>query len=266
MLLQNNNSNNSNNSNSNNKQNQLQQKLSQNQTMATIPIPIRTLQDHGTVGAVVNDGDDLSYDLSSNDDHTSTGKRDMNNTNNNSPTKTSKKKILLPPTQVVINNDQNNNADDDDDDDDDVSLDEDQKQYFKGEYGIRNRKEYPIVHEQEQSSSTNHENEVIIQDLHQLDLSNKKSGEYNDYFDHDDQDDDHDDEEDHDDDEDNNDNDDQDDNGDSNGGGGKNKDLGLKDIANWIQSGKCQKIVVLCGAGVSCSAGIPDFRTPGSGL
>ena len=40
----------------------------------------------------------------------------------------------------------------------------------------------------------------------------------------------------------------------------------LEMVAKWIQGGKCKKIVVLSGAGVSCSAGIPDFRTPGTGL
>ena len=40
----------------------------------------------------------------------------------------------------------------------------------------------------------------------------------------------------------------------------------LEDVAKWIQGGKCKKIIVLSGAGVSCSAGIPDFRTPGTGL
>lgn len=34
-------------------------------------------------------------------------------------------------------------------------------------------------------------------------------------------------------------------------------------IARLIQDGKCKKIVCMCGAGISVSAGIPDFRTPG---
>ncbi|CUS12184.1 unnamed protein product [Tuber aestivum] len=40
----------------------------------------------------------------------------------------------------------------------------------------------------------------------------------------------------------------------------------LPAVAEFILSGKCEKIVFLCGAGISTSAGIPDFRTPGTGL
>lgn len=40
----------------------------------------------------------------------------------------------------------------------------------------------------------------------------------------------------------------------------------LESLADLIKAGKIQRILVLSGAGVSCSAGIPDFRTPGSGL
>jgi NAD-dependent SIR2 family protein deacetylase len=38
----------------------------------------------------------------------------------------------------------------------------------------------------------------------------------------------------------------------------------VKKVANWIRESK--KIVIISGAGVSCGAGIPDFRTPGTGL
>lgn len=42
--------------------------------------------------------------------------------------------------------------------------------------------------------------------------------------------------------------------------------LDLQGVAQLIQSGKARRIIVMCGAGVSVSAGIPDFRTPGTGL
>jgi NAD-dependent SIR2 family protein deacetylase len=40
----------------------------------------------------------------------------------------------------------------------------------------------------------------------------------------------------------------------------------LRQVAKWIQEGKVKRIVVLSGAGVSVAAGIPDFRSPGTGL
>ena len=40
----------------------------------------------------------------------------------------------------------------------------------------------------------------------------------------------------------------------------------LEAIAKIIREGRAKNIVVLCGAGASVSAGIPDFRTPGTGL
>jgi len=44
------------------------------------------------------------------------------------------------------------------------------------------------------------------------------------------------------------------------------EDLTLEGVVKAIKSGKCKNIIVMTGAGISVAAGIPDFRTPGTGL
>jgi len=43
-------------------------------------------------------------------------------------------------------------------------------------------------------------------------------------------------------------------------------ELSIEGVARGIKSGKFINIITMCGAGISVSAGIPDFRTPGTGL
>ncbi|MFH4975430.1 hypothetical protein AB6A40_002139 [Gnathostoma spinigerum] len=42
--------------------------------------------------------------------------------------------------------------------------------------------------------------------------------------------------------------------------------LSIDGVANYIKDGKARNIIVMAGAGISTSAGVPDFRSPGTGL
>ena len=42
--------------------------------------------------------------------------------------------------------------------------------------------------------------------------------------------------------------------------------LDIKGLANYIKNGYAKKILILTGAGISVKSGIPDFRSPGTGL
>ena len=42
--------------------------------------------------------------------------------------------------------------------------------------------------------------------------------------------------------------------------------LDIKGLANYIKNGYAKKILMLTGAGISVKSGIPDFRSPGTGL
>ena len=44
------------------------------------------------------------------------------------------------------------------------------------------------------------------------------------------------------------------------------EELTLEGIAKYIASDKCHKIITMAGAGISTSAGIPDYRSEGTGL
>ncbi|XP_034540941.1 SIRT1 domain-containing protein [Notolabrus celidotus] len=41
---------------------------------------------------------------------------------------------------------------------------------------------------------------------------------------------------------------------------------GLASVGRLVKLGRCKKVVVVAGAGISTASGIPDFRTPGTGL
>ena len=46
----------------------------------------------------------------------------------------------------------------------------------------------------------------------------------------------------------------------------KERDRALEILAEEIRKAEDHEIIVLTGAGLSTAAGIPDFRTPGTGL
>ncbi|XP_043938756.1 NAD-dependent protein deacetylase sirtuin-3, mitochondrial isoform X1 [Protopterus annectens] len=49
-------------------------------------------------------------------------------------------------------------------------------------------------------------------------------------------------------------------------GGSREKHVSLQDVAELVKNKQCTRIVVMAGAGISTPSGIPDFRSPESGL
>ena len=43
-------------------------------------------------------------------------------------------------------------------------------------------------------------------------------------------------------------------------------DVSVQGLVKLLTSGRATKVLVICGAGISTSANIPDFRTPGRSL
>lgn len=225
---------------------------------STPKTPIRTIQDHGTVGAVANTGSDLSYDLSSVSSALEFNANKKNDKGNSGAAGAGSAgngdgdnfKIPPPPNEVIINGNG-----------DDVSLDDDKLMIRKGHVGEDSDKQMDsdqllgLSGHNDDGEILDIGDAVIIQDLHQLKIDRSASSDHGGADDTDDGDADSSEEE-------------EDDENDDRmlTSLGTGKELDLEHIAECITSGKCSKIIVLCGAGVSCSAGIPDFRTPGSGL